>query len=236
MALDEALMAHARATGGGVLRIYGWSAPTLSLGRHQSARGRYDLERAAALGVSFVRRPTGGRAVLHHREVTYSIAAPAEPLGGLRESYAWINRLLVEGLQQLGVDAHEAASVGHAPPPGSAPCFEVPVDGEIIANGRKLVGSAQVREDGALLQHGSILVENDQELASSLLLRPVPAPPPPATLRALLGRAPSLTEVAEALTAALPDAEHFGDDAAAILDTARALCPRYEDPGWTWRR
>jgi lipoate-protein ligase A len=235
MAIDEALMARARESGEGVLRVYGWSAPTLSLGRHQTARGRYDLERANTLGVRFVRRPTGGRAVLHHREVTYSITAPAERMGSLRESYRWINRLLVEGLHRLGVDAHEAESVGHAPPPGTAPCFEEPVEGEIVARGRKLVGSAQVREDGALLQHGSILLEDDQELASVLLTRPVPAPPPPATLHGLMGRTPSLAEVAEALARGLPGSEPLELDGA-VLDAARLLHPRYEDPGWTWRR
>jgi lipoate-protein ligase A len=235
MALDEALMAHARETGEGVLRVYGWCTPTLSLGRHQTARGCYDLERASALGVRFVRRPTGGRAVLHHREVTYSVTAPVGPMGSLRESYHWINRLLVEGLHRLGVNAQVAASVGHAPPPGTAPCFEVPVDGEIVARGRKLVGSAQVREDGVLLQHGSILLEDDQELASVLLVHPTPAPPPPATLHALMGRVPSLTEVAQALTATLPGAEPLENDAA-LLCAARELRARYQDPGWTWRR
>lgn len=235
MALDEALLARARETGEGVVRVYGWSAPTLSLGRHQTARGRYDLERASALGVRFVRRPTGGRAVLHHREVTYSVTAPVGPMGSLRESYGWINRLLVEGLHRLGVDAQVAASVGHAPPPGTAPCFEEPVDGEIVARGRKLVGSAQVREDGALLQHGSILLEDDQELASALLVRPVPAPPAPATLCDLLGRAPSLDEVAGALATGLTGAVPFEGDGA-LLAATHTLRERYEDPGWTWRR
>jgi lipoate-protein ligase A len=234
MAVDEALMLRARETGEGVLRIYAWSVPTLSLGRHQTARGRYDLERAAELGVRFVRRPTGGRAVLHHREVTYSITAPAGPMGSLRESYGWINRLLVVGLHRLGVEAREAESAAGTPPPGTAPCFEVPVHGEIIAMSRKLVGSAQVREDDALLQHGSILLENDQELASALLVHPVAPPPPPATLTALLGRAPTLGEVAEALKSALPSAEPL--DAAPVLEAARILQPRYEDPEWTWRR
>src|SRR5689334_6142775 len=75
MAIDHALMARARRTGERVLRVYTWSAPTLSLGRHQSARGRIDPKVIEAHGVSLVRRPTGGRALLHHREVTYSVTA-----------------------------------------------------------------------------------------------------------------------------------------------------------------
>ena len=235
MALDEALMARAARTGEAVLRIYGWSRPTLSLGRNQTARGKYDLALARERGVEFVRRPTGGRAVLHHREVTYSVTAPAALLGSLRESYTSINRLLLEGLRRLGVDASEADPAGVAPRPGVAPCFVVPVKGEIVAGGRKLVGSAQVRENDTLLQHGSVLVDDDQALASALLAVPVPAPPPPATLRSLLGRAPSLEEVAGALSAALPRAEPLEMDAA-LADATRSASRRYRDPEWTWRR
>lgn len=235
MALDEALMARAGWSGEAVLRIYGWSRPTLSLGRNQTARGKYDLVRAHERGVEFVRRPTGGRAVLHHREVTYSVTAPTALLGSLRESYATINRLLLQGLRLLNVDAREAAPAGMAPKPDVAPCFMVPVQGEIVAGGRKLVGSAQVRENDTLLQHGSLLVEDDQALTSALLLVPAPAPPPPATLHALLGRAPSLDEVASALSAALPGADTLELDAV-LANAASAASGRYRNPEWTWRR
>jgi lipoate-protein ligase A len=241
MALDEALMERARRSGEAVLRIYGWRRPTLSLGRNQRAAGQYDLSRAAALGVDFVRRPTGGRAVLHHREVTYSITAPAASMGTLRESYRCFNRLVLGGLRRLGVPAEAARSRALAPRPGVAPCFETPVADEIVAGGRKLVGSAQFRERDALLQHGSILVEDDQCLAASLLIVPIPASPPPATLRALLGRTPGMDEVAAALIAALGAGD--GHDAPGPLDhdarletDARAARSRYEDPAWTWRR
>src|SRR5688572_11833344 len=101
MALDEALMARASHTGEGVLRVYGWSQPSLSFGRNQAAVGLYDLEAAERAGVGFVRRLTGGRALLHHREVTYSVTAPAGTGGSTRESYQWINRLLIDGLARL---------------------------------------------------------------------------------------------------------------------------------------
>ena len=74
------------------VRVYEWARPTLSLGRNQTARGKYDLGRAHELGIDIVRRPTGGRAVLHHREITYSIAAPVAEIGDLRDSYAALNR------------------------------------------------------------------------------------------------------------------------------------------------
>ncbi len=235
MALDEVLMLRAERTGEAVLRVYGWSRPTLSLGRNQVARDKYDIEQARARGVDFVRRPTGGRAVLHHREVTYSVTAPVSALGTLRESYVAINRLLIHGLRLLGVDAHEADPRGVTPKPGVLPCFVVPAKGEIVADGRKLVGSAQVREGGALLQHGSVLVDDDQPLASTLLLSPVAPPPPPSTLRALLGRAPSLDEVAGALAAALPEVQALEVDPLLERD-ALAASARYRDPTWTWRR
>src|SRR5688500_13675445 len=92
MAVDDALLDRAREAGECVLRLYEWSRPTLSLGRNQTARGHYDLDRARELDVGFVRRQTGGRAVLHHREITYSVTGPAAVLGSLRESYARVNR------------------------------------------------------------------------------------------------------------------------------------------------
>ncbi len=240
MALDEALLARAAETGESVLRIYGWSAATLSLGRHQVARGAYDLERARRLGVRFVRRPTGGRAVLHHREVTYSVTARTDSLGNLRESYARINRLLIEGLRALGADVSLAVPAGVAPPPGPVPCFERPVSGEIAAHGQKLVGSAQWRDGGALLQHGSILLEDDQALAAYLLLDPCEPPPPPATLSMLLGRCPAAGEVNDALLDALYRLE---DDSADPLEIdgwlagrASIALDRYQDEEWTWRR
>src|SRR5262249_51299004 len=95
MALDEALMHRAAATGEWVLRVYSWSAPTMSLGRNQTARARYALDRLRADDVDVVRRPTGGRAILHHREITYSVTAPLATAGDLRTSYERINRLLL---------------------------------------------------------------------------------------------------------------------------------------------
>jgi lipoyl(octanoyl) transferase len=238
MAVDEALMARARSTGEWVLRVYSWSAPTLSIGRHQRACAAYDPRSLADAGVGVVRRPTGGRAILHDREVTYSVTAPAAGAGALGESYDRINRLLVEGLRALGADV-EIARSRRARGPDLTPCFELPSPGELVAGGRKLAGSAQWRENGALLQHGSILATGDQALVSTLLREPTPPPPAPATLSALLGREPSVSEVAAALfdavrredraaTALTPDAT--------LLATAATLRQRYEDAGWTWRR
>jgi lipoate-protein ligase A len=240
MALDHALLERAARTGEATFRVYGWETPTLSLGRNQVARDLYSAERAAELGVRIVRRPTGGRALLHWREVTYSVAAPAVPAGGLRESYARINRLLLDGLRRLGVHAEFARPAGRAPLPGDAPCFEIPVEGELVLGGRKLVGSAQWRDRGALLQHGSILVDDDQPMLARLASRPIPPAPPAATLREALGRPPSTCEVAEALFAAVGALEDESASAIAdedaLHDVARERAIQYEDERWTWRR
>src|SRR5687768_13056062 len=183
MALDEALLERARTSGDAVLRVYTWAQPTLSFGRNQTVLGTYHADRVRAKGISIVRRPTGGRSLLHHREVTYSVTAPLTADSSLRESYARINRLLVDGLRRLGVAVEIAAPRERALPPSASPCFERPATGELVVRHRKLVGSAQWRDDGALLQHGSILVEDDQPLVSTLADNAVPMPEPAATLR-----------------------------------------------------
>src|SRR6267142_1354939 len=192
MARDTALQARAARTGESVFSIYSWSRPTLSLGRNQPASGRYDIEKIRAAGIDVVRRPTGGRAILHDREVTYSVTAPLADAAPLRETYSRINHILQTALARLGVFVEAVPRSLPTTTPGVRSCFETPGEGELVARGAKLVGSAQWRDDGALLQHGSILVDDDQ---SSL---PVFATgvhvadgsiPAPATLHALLGRA-----------------------------------------------
>jgi lipoate-protein ligase A len=237
MALDHALMSRARASGETVLRIYAWSRPVLSLGRNQRAVGVYDDAALLARGIAVVRRPTGGRALLHDREVTYSVTAPAA--AGLTDTYRRINALLVGALARLGVRAEPAAPATRTPVPSGLPCFAEPSAGEIVVGKRKLVGSAQWRDDGALLQHGSIIVRDDQSIIPSLMREPTVAPAP-ATLAELLGRAPGADEVAEAMFAAVRSSE---DPSASILEgseverleTDRWLAT-YRDPQWTWRR
>jgi lipoate-protein ligase A len=240
MALDEALMARARRTGESVLRVYGWSSPTLSLGRNQRARGQYDLARLAAHGVRVVRRPTGGRALLHHREVTYSVTAPCAADGPLRTEYARINALLTSALIALGAPVTVATPAGRAALPSAAPCFAEPAHGELVLGDRKLVGSAQWRDRGALLQHGSILVDDDQSTIPDLMREPVSRLASAATLREALGRAPSVGEVAGALfdavhTHADPGARPIGADERLEREAAE-LAARYRDDAWTWRR
>ncbi len=240
MALDEALMQRARDSGEGVVRVYAWSAPTLSLGRNQRAIGVYTAERARALGVQVVRRPTGGRALLHHREITYSVAAPAPAHESLARSYRAINLALLAALRGLGVHTEIAVRRERLPPPGSAPCFELPADGELMLGGRKLVGSAQFREHGALLQHGSILVHDDQPMVSQLASVSLGVVAPAATLAQALGRDPSPEEFATLLFDVVrrdwdAGASEVNMDGALRDAMARAR-PRFTDDRWTWRR
>ena len=240
MALDEALMDRARATGEWVVRVYSWSAPTISLGRNQSARGRYDLDRVRSLGLAVVRRPTGGRAILHDREITYSVTAPVRDAGDLHESYDRINRLLLSALQSLGVAATVAAPTTRSSAPGMTPCFDEPSAGELTLDGRKLAGSAQWRSEDALLQHGSILVGDDQSLLATLGVDSLGEIPPPATLTEALGVAPELADVAAALADAVRTLEDGNARPLQLDDQLRArasaLVVRYVDDAWTWRR
>ncbi len=176
MAVDEAiLLAHAAGEAPPTLRFYRWDPPAVSLGYFQDYATDVDPAVCRQEGIDIVRRPTGGRAVLHDREVTYSVVVSADRLPGtVVETYRSIAEGLVQGLRDLGLEADlapEEATRGGAVPEGA--CFEVPSSYEIIAGGRKIVGSAQVRRDGAILQHGSIPLELDPDLlARSLGLGP----------------------------------------------------------------
>lgn len=240
MARDTALQARAARTGETVFSIYSWSAPTLSFGRNQPARGLYDAAKLRASGIDVVRRPTGGRAILHDREVTYSVTAPIGD-APLRETYRRINRILQSGLSRLGVFVEAAERSERAPVPSFRPCFDTPGEGELIAAGGKLVGSAQWREGGALLQHGSILVDDDQSslnvfASTGAQFDPIPSP---ATLHGLLGRAPEVREVANAMfdaVRALEDADATRLTEESVRGETLDYISHFLNEEWTWRR
>lgn len=245
MATDHAL---ARSLGGdeAVLRLYRWAAPTLSLGRNEPARGRYDRAAARRRGIDVVRRPTGGRAVLHHREVTYAVVAPLRSFGGLRAAYHAINAALARGLTDLGVPVGlaGAGAPGGARAPDAGACFRAPAEGEVVAGGGKLVGSAQARIGDALLQHGSILLADDQGIVEALRVgfdRPTEAGAGGdrgvATLAGLLEEAPSAEDVvaavAEGFRAAMGGRWRRES---ASLSLPPDLVAHYRSAEWTWRR
>jgi lipoate-protein ligase A len=232
MALDVALLAQAQRGGGAFLRLYRFDPPCLSFGRHEPARMRYDRAVIERLGIDVVRRPTGGRAVWHEHEVTYSVAAPVAAWGALRESYRAIHERLAAALRALGAPATLAAS-SHVPGIRAGACFAVPVGGEVVVAGRKLVGSAQLREGRAFLQHGSILLDGSQDLVARVSRAPAAASQE-TTLAAVLGRPVTFEEVAMAVVAAFECEEHVLGGAASAR--APACVSRFVDPSWTWRR
>jgi lipoyl(octanoyl) transferase len=245
MAVDQALLESVQRGSGPVLRFYSWAPACLSFGRNQPARELYDAGRAAEAGIDIVRRPTGGMAVLHDREVTYSVLAPARSVGGPRAAYASINRALVDGLLALGIPAEQAVRGGARGPlhQASAPCFEVPAAGEVTAGGRKLVGSAQRCERGALLQHGSILLSGAQTRVLDLLRHPeltAPKPDGSTTLEELTGQEPPAVDIITALCGGFE--RTFGTRLAPDRldqcenDRAAELVGLYRSAEWTWRR
>ncbi|HEX6309076.1 MAG TPA: hypothetical protein VFZ69_12855 [Longimicrobiales bacterium] len=244
MAIDEALLGSAQRDGRPALRFYTWSPACLSLGRNQHARGVFDPARAAAAGIDMVRRPTGGLAVLHDHELTYSLTAPLAPFGGPRAAYTAINRALVEGLREAGVPAEQAAGGRSRGPVRDAaePCFQAPAAGEVVVRGLKLIGSAQCCEHGAFLQHGSILLGGSQSRVRDLLAAGTqpPADPTSITLRDLLGAEPPLASLICALSAGFE--RLFGTRLARerlTRDenvTVGRLALHYAADDWTWRR
>ena len=153
MAADEVLLESAEA-GGASLRFYTWSEPTLSLGYFQSAATR--LADPLVAGLPFVRRMTGGDAIVHHHELTYALALPSARSWHGGESWMFrLHLMIVRAFANLGV-ALDLMSAD----PGGKPllCFQHPTPGDVLWQGRKVVGSAQRKRRGALLQHGSILL------------------------------------------------------------------------------
>ena len=182
MAIDEGLLVEAGRSGAAFLRLYRFDPPCWSFGRNDPA---------VTGDVGIVRRPTGGRAVWHEHEVTYAVAAPIALFGGLRSAYRAIHERLAAALRSLGADVTLAGDrptgrLGDRP----SSCFAETVGGEVLAGGRKVIGSAQVRRGAAFLQHGSILLDGAPETMNAT------------TLRQVLGRPVTFEEVSTAVVSA----------------------------------
>ena len=257
MAVDHALAACSR-PGEAVLRIYRWSRPTVSFGRNEPARDRYDPAAGRNDGIEFVRRPTGGRAVLHDRELTYAAVLPLTKRGGLKETYGLINRGLMAALHCLGVPAVMAEGRGVPAGLESGPCFDEPAPGEVTVAGRKLVGSAQARLEGVILQHGSLLIGPGQERLLALhsdlgwtsarsRMRGHGGVPEkdkrveaPISLEEVLGQAPPWHDLVEAVISGLGGVAggdwHRGELTEPERVKSMELTKRYASAKWTWRR
>lgn len=205
LALDEALF---RLTLEGrcppTVRFYSWSPPALSVGYFQAWERDIDEAACRERGIGIYRRITGGRAVLHRDEVTYSVVCGRSRAffgEGILPAYRKIGRALAEGLKNLGVDVEVVlpdAGRRSASPPRHPSCFSSSIGYEISAAGKKLVGSAQKRQGDTLLQHGSILLDGHGEDFLGLLKRGQPSHergPDMASLTECMGRRPAWKEV-----------------------------------------
>ncbi|MGD8191593.1 lipoate--protein ligase family protein [Brevibacillus ginsengisoli] len=181
MAIDEAILTlHSEGKVPPTIRFYTWDPATLSIGYFQKAEKEIDLEAVQARNLGFVRRPTGGRAVLHDQELTYSVVVwenhPNMP-SSVTEAYKVISMGLLHGFQELGLNAEMVSLANEEEKekyssPGSSACFDSPSWYELVVEGKKVAGSAQTRQKGVILQHGSILLDMDVELLFSLLKFP----------------------------------------------------------------
>ncbi|MBN1427959.1 MAG: lipoate--protein ligase family protein [Anaerolineae bacterium] len=252
MAIDEAIAGH---VGAGyvlpTLRLYAWEPACLSLGYAQSIAD-VDHDRLHQRGWDIVRRLTGGRAILHVDEITYSVSALLdEPRvkGGVIESYRRLSEGLLAGLQNLGALVRAERAAENAPRAHGPVCFEVPSDYEITAQGRKLLGSAQTRRFGTVLQHGALPLHGDvtricevltfadqierEEAQKRVRRRAI-------TLEDVLGDRPDFALVAEALARGFSQSLNLTFEASQLSpqEQERAIelrAVKYANPEWTGR-
>jgi lipoate-protein ligase A len=251
MAVDEALL---ESIGQGqsqpVLRVYAWEPACLSLGYAQPCADA-DLPRLASFGWDLVRRPTGGRAILHTDELTYSVIGPAEEprlAGSVLESYRRLSEALLAALHDLEIPAQSQAKLTQSNNKAAgAVCFETPSDYEITVDGKKLIGSAQARRKEGVLQHGSLPLDGDlsritqalafpdeearRQAAERLLARAT-------TVEASVGRRISWDQAVEAFQSAFRSTLNLDllpDELTPIeRERAQALVQeKYNNPAWT---
>ena len=244
MAVDEYLFHRAGQDPATYLRFYQWARPTVSLGYGQTAARVVDVAFCRSHGVDVVRRPTGGKLVLHNREATYAVAsADVETFSDtLRDSYQRISKALLKGLELMGL----APQLAETSPPfyakGTMPCFAFPARDEIEIAGKKIIGSAQKRTGSLFLQHGSIPMRKDEGLLASVSA-PGKSPEREAGMTSIdeaLGRPVEFAWVAERLCAGF--SEFFGVEPAPLtlgpaeLAAITALRDtRYAADAWTFR-
>ncbi|MGH2582573.1 MAG: lipoate--protein ligase family protein [Anaerolineales bacterium] len=165
MAIDEAILEGVqRRESPPTLRLYAWEPACLSLGFAQTVKD-VNLDALHSHGWEMVRRLTGGRAILHTDELTYSVIGPTEEprlVGGVIESYQRLSKAMLHALELLSLPViHQGPNGHHSRMENNPVCFEVPSDYEITLGGKKLVGSAQARRKGGVLQHGSLPLHGD---------------------------------------------------------------------------
>jgi len=243
MAVDEHLFRLAGDSPRTFLRFYRWERPTASLGYSQEASRVIDVEFCRSHGIDIVRRMTGGKLVLHDREVTYSVASADTSIftETLRDSYRLISQALLKGLERLGVSARLAEASPPAYIKGTMPCFAFPARDEIEIGGRKIVGSAQKRTGPLFLQHGSVPLEKDEALLAAVS-RPGESSESlgMTSLSEALGRPVDFDAAVGPLVQGFADLFGVGFERFALgpgdLEAVRALeASRYASDAWTFR-
>ena len=238
MARDQGLLQLAQELGVAVLRLYTWEPYCISFGRNEPALRRYNRAMIENGRLDCVRRPTGGRAVWHARELTYAVAAPVGLFGSLPAAYQSIHHLLAAALATMGAPATLASAPSRHEALDAGACFASPAGGEVMVAEAKLIGSAQLQQGTAFLQHGSVLLEDTQATIQQVTL----GEPPDSKdrpLAAVLGRPVSFLEAADAIeSAALTWTRDWSEwrDEALLARAAARYEPQFQSPEWTWRR
>jgi len=244
MAADEFLFSSLSDNPHTTVRFYRWARPTASLGYSQDLDRVADAAYCRANGIDIVRRITGGKLVLHHREVTYAVCSSDTEAftETLTDSYRLISRGLMQGLARLGI----RASLAGPPPPeyvrGTLPCFSHPGLDEVECEGKKIIGSAQKREGRKFLQHGSIPLEGDEPLLRAVSLQDrAPGGLRLGSLSEAAGRPVDFDSAVKEFAAGLGDffgvelaPRSFSPEEEAVI--RRIELGRYADRGWTLRR
>lgn len=239
MALDEALALSSRASSLSTLRVYSFDPPCITIGRFQSLEGFVDIDRCRSMGTEVARRPTGGLAILHSRDVTYSFTCPIDACAAATrdEYFRYVAVGIVEALRLLGIDALITSHTEKRDEPRW--CFAREFGIDIEWHDMKICGSSQRISGGALLQHGSLFLEDNTRLASELAggLTQDGVPRAPVSLSEASGRQVGFDEVAEALEQGF-SSEHGVDIQEGELTTAeleqadRLLRAKYTDDAW----
>jgi len=171
MAVDEFLFELVRKSPAmTILRFYSWKKPTVSIGYSQAVENTVDIPFCRDNGITIVRRLTGGKLVLHHQEVTYSLASSDAAMfpSTVTGSYRRISEGMMIGLKRMGLDPVLADTTPQDYRRGQFPCFSQPARDEVMVDGRKIIGSAQKRVGSCFLQHGSIPLKNSEKLLASV--------------------------------------------------------------------
>jgi len=172
MAADEFLFKELGTEPKTFIRFYSWKRPTVSLGYSQKISRVLDEDFCKKNNIDVVRRITGGKLVLHHREVTYSVCSSDKKIfsSSLNKSYKVISEALINGLKELNIPAYLEQENNPSYSKSSLPCFSYPARNEIKVKGKKIIGSAQKREGSKFIQHGSIPLEREDQLLESVSL------------------------------------------------------------------